>query len=161
LKRIVIINKKALQTISQCVFEANNNFETGGVLIGYGFYKVYFVLASTTPSSNKNSSKISFLLDGAEHTRKANDIISSFKCSPNVLGVWHTHICDGHKFSERDKISNRILAKSLGGALAMLITQTGQNLMYSASYISTMGVEQDCVIKFQNNTRMEKKHVKR
>lgn len=156
MKRQVIITKKALHRISQCVLEADNNFETGGVLIGYRLGQIYFVVASTTSNTGENSSRVSFLLDGVKHTQKANEIVKSgFMWPPSLLGVWHSHICDGHSFSRQDKISNTVLAKSFDGILSMLITQSARTILFSASYISTKGIAEDCTIRFQKGVGLE------
>ncbi len=159
MKRQVIITKNAFHTIKQCLLKADNNYETGGVLIGYHLWRMYFVVAITTPNTNSNSSMVSFLLDGAEHTRKVNDVImtSGFMCPPSVLGIWHSHICDGHSFSQQDKASNMTLAKSFGGVLSMLVTQSARAILFSVSHISITGIEEDCVIKFQTKAGMEVK----
>ncbi len=151
LKRQVVITGKAFHTISQYVHEAANNYETGGVLIGYSLGRIYFVLAVTTSNSTENSSKVSFTLDGVEHTKKVNEIVmaSGFLFSPSVLGIWHSHIFDGHRFSSQDRISNMVIAKSLGGALSMLVTQSTHGILFSVVHISIAGDEEDCAIKFQ------------
>ncbi len=157
MKRRVIITKKAFHTIRQCVLEADDNYETGGVLIGYNLWRMYLVVAITMPNTNSNTSRVSFLLDGAEHTRKVNDIVSGFRFSPAMLGIWHSHICDGHKFSKQDRLSNRILAKSLGGALSMLVTNSTHTIVCSISHISPTGIEEDCVVMVRTKAEMEVK----
>ena len=144
LKRQISITKQASHSIEQCVLEANDNYEVGGVLLGYNWGRIYFIVAVTTPNKNENSSRVSFLLDGIEHSRKVSDIMSSFACPPSVLGIWHSHICDGLRFSEQDKTSNKILAKSLGGALSMLVIDHANVVAFSTYYISTTGVETRC-----------------
>lgn len=157
MKPQVIITKKVFRTIRQCVLEADNNYETGGVLIGYHLWRMYLVVAITTPSTNSNSSRVSFFLDGMEHTQKVNDIISGFRCSASALGIWHSHICDGHKFSKQDTLSNRMLAKTLGGALSMLVTKSTHSIELSISHISTTGTEEDCAVRVRAKAEMEGK----
>ena len=162
LKKQVIITKKALHIISRCVREADNNFETGGVLIGCHLGEKIFVVAATTPNTGENRSKVSFLLNGENHTQKANEIVKSKRVwSPSVLGVWHSHICDGHSFSQQDKMSNMALAKSFDGALSMLVTQSAHTVLFSASYISAEGIAEDCVIRFQKISGLEVKAYER
>lgn len=136
------------------MLEADNNFEIGGVLVGYRFWKFNFVVAATVSDAGENGSKVFFLLDGVEHTEKVNEIAESgFIWPPSVLGIWHSHICDGHNFSQQDKISNRVFAKTFGGALSMLVTQQAQTVLFSISYISDAGVEKDCTINLQNKAK--------
>lgn len=163
MKRQVLINRKAIQAIYECVTKADNNYETGGVLIGHNVGRIYFVVAATTPVSNTNSSKVSFVLDGVEHTQKVNDVImtSVHMRTPSVLGIWHSHICDGHNFSQQDKASNMVLAKSFDGALSMLVTKSAHTVLLSTSHISAIGIEEDCTIKFQANAGMEVKTYER
>lgn len=151
MKRYVFIQKRVSNTIRCCISKADNNYETGGVLIGYKLGLLYIIVEATSTNSVSNNSNVSFLLDGAEHTRKFNDITAGIKCSPSALGVWHSHICDGHNFSEQDKISNRILAKSLGGALSMLVSKPGHSVLFSISHISAVGNEEDCVINLKRS----------
>lgn len=159
----VFVAEKAIQAIRQCMTKADNNYETGGVLIGYKLGRIYFVVAVTTTDNNVNSSKVSFVLDGVEHTRKVNDIIMTFDHAraPSVLGIWHSHICDGHGFSRQDKVSNMALAKLFGGALSMLVTKSANTILLSASYISETGIEKNCTIKFQPKAGTEVKTYER
>ena len=131
--------------------------------MGYNLGRIYFIVAVTTPDNNINSSKVSFVLDGVEHTRKVNDVImtSGYMCTPSVLGIWHSHICDGHNFSRQDRVSNMALAKLFGGALSMLVTKSSYTILFSASYISATGIEEDCTIKFQPKVGMEVKAYER
>lgn len=159
----VFITGNVIRAIQKCMTKADNNYETGGVLIGHNLGRIYFVVAVTTPDSNTNSSKVSFVLDGVEHTRKANDVImtSGHVRVPSVLGIWHSHICDGHNFSQQDKVSNMALAKSFGGALSMLVTKSAHTILFSISHISATGIEEDCAIKFQATAGMEVKAYER
>ena len=162
MKRQVTITKKALHIISQALLEADDNFETGGILIGYRIGKKYFIASSTTPNAGQNHSKVSFLLDGEDHTQKVNEIVKSkLVWPPSVLGVWHSHICDGHSFSQQDKMSNMALAKSFDGVLSMLVTQSAHTVLFSASYISAEGIAEDCVIRFQKMSGLEVKAYER
>lgn len=159
----VFITGKVIRVIQECVTKADNNYETGGILMGYNLGRIYFIVAVTTPDNNINSSKVSFVLDGVEHTRKVNDVImtSSHMCTPSVLGIWHSHICDGHNFSQQDKVSNMTLAKSLGSVLSMLVTKSAHTILFSISHISAIGIEEDCAIKFQAKAGMEVKSYER
>ena len=154
LKRQVYLTRKASYTISQCVLDADNKYEVGGILMGYNIGWLYLVVAATLPNSDSNSTRTSFLLDGAEHTRKVADITSGFIYSPSVFGIWHSHICDGHNFSEQDKVSNIILAKTLNGALSVLVTKPARTVLFSSSYISATGNEEDCNVRLQAKSEL-------
>ena len=155
LKCHVLITKKASDTIKRCMYDADNDYEVGGVLIGYKIGRVYLVVAATFSTKDKNSSRASFVLDGAEHTGKIDEIVSGYMCSPSVLGIWHSHICDGHNFSEQDKASHKILVKLLGGTLSMLVTKPAESILLSVSHISMVGIEEDCILKIQAKNGME------
>lgn len=120
--RRVLVSGKAYRKISACVTRAGRSYETGGVLMGYKVLDTYYIVDVTTPALTKNRSMISFVLDGSEHTRKSAKIISKYLIKPQVLGIWHSHICDIDRFSEQDRRSNTILARSLGEALSMIVT---------------------------------------
>lgn len=144
LKFHVIITRKASCTIRECVLEAGNRYETGGILIGYHFGWVYLIAAVTVSDASDKNSRVSFVLDGAEHTQKANDIISGFRHLPTVLGIWHSHICDGPRFSAQDVESNKLLAELLGGALSMLVTSHMHAAIFSTYHISATGAVAGC-----------------
>ena len=147
-KRRVIIGREAFNKIRQSVVFADNKYETGGVLIGYALWKWYFVVEVTT-SDVHIKSKVSFFLDGNEHTQKVNEIISTSKYQPSVLGIWHSHICDGHSFSKQDMISNKVFAKSFGGMLSMLVTKPEKDIVFSTKYISSIGIAERCITKIR------------
>ena len=146
MKRCVIVSKKAFRIIKDSVFRTDNQYETGGVLIGYQLWRLYLVVAATTSKETNKSTMISFVLDGAEHTRQADDMIRKFKNAPAVLGIWHNHICDGLTFSKQDQISNKLFAEAFDGALSMLVAQRSNRVSLSVAYISAVGTHADCSI---------------
>ncbi len=120
------------------MIRAGKSYESGGVLIGYKVFDTYYIVDATTPDLTKNSSMVSFVLDGPEHTRKATRIISKYLVKPEVLGVWHSHICDFDNFSEQDRQSNTILARALGEALSMIVTlQTDKHKVKMTTFLVT------------------------
>lgn len=151
MKRQVFITRKVSYNISQCVLNADNKYEVGGILMGYNLGRLHLIVAATLPDSNINSSRTSFLLAGAEHTRKISDIVSGYIYSPSVVGIWHSHICDGHIFSKQDRVSNQIFAKSLCGTLSMLVSKPNQTVLFSIFHITAVGEEESCVMNFKRN----------
>lgn len=146
MKRRVFVAPEAFQTIRESVLKTDNNYETGGVLIGYRLAHLYFVVAVTNANTAEKSTKTSFVLDSAEHTQQANEIIARFRKAPAALGIWHSHICDGHNFSRQDKLSNKRFAKTFGGALSMLVTHHNKTVTFSIAHISKTGSHTDCAI---------------
>ena len=150
-----IITRRASHAILECVLQAESQHETGGVLIGYRLGRIYLVAAATVSDPGSRDSRVSFVLDGAEHTQKVKDILAGYKLRPATLGIWHSHICDGHSFSAQDVDSNRILAKRFGGILSMLVTEREHIVTVSICCISAAGVEAACKTTVCSKFKME------
>ena len=142
----VVLSKKAYRQIRNGVTNARNDFEVGGVLVGYKMFKRYHVIAVTTSAKTAEKSKVSFTLDGDWHTARALELMEAFRPKPSILGIWHSHICDGDTFSEQDRQSNMQLAISFNGVLSMIAMMTipFQDLGITAYYISPKGKESLC-----------------
>ncbi|MCB7320855.1 Mov34/MPN/PAD-1 family protein [Lacrimispora sp. 210928-DFI.3.58] len=144
----VILSNKAYCQIRDSVTNAKNDFEVGGVLMGYKIFKHYFVVAVTVPTETAEKSKVSFTLDGDWHTARALELMQTFQRKPSILGIWHSHICDGDTFSEQDRQSNMQLAISFNGVLSMIVMMTMplQDLSMTAYFISPNGKERLCQV---------------
>ena len=140
----IVVSSKAFLNIQTCVTVAESTYETGGTLIGYKFCNTFFVVAITSQEEYETRSKVSFTLNGSEHTQKSSQIISQFKFKPLVLGVWHSHICDGACFSELDRMSNKSFAEIFNGALSMLAVMQDNRVILTTSFISASGKEHFC-----------------
>lgn len=139
---MVIVSKDAYHQIKSSVINASGSYEVGGVLIGCKFLNFYFIKSVTVPLYTAEKSKVSFTLDGEAHTLAAQKIIERNKGKLFVLGIWHSHICDGDRFSEQDRKSNRELAASLGGAVSMLAVMSENNVRLTSYFINKSGREQ-------------------
>lgn len=137
----IVVSSKAFLNIQTCVTVAENTYETGGILIGYKLCNTFFVVTSTSQEESEARSKVTFTLNGNEHTQKASQIISQFKFKPLVLGVWHSHICDGACFSELDRISNKSFAEFFNGALSMLAVMQDDKISLTTHFISASGID--------------------
>ena len=150
----VVLSNKAYCQIRDCVTNAENNFEVGGILLGYKKFKRYSVVAVTSPTETAEKSKVSFILDGDQHTALAFEIMRTFRRKPSIIGVWHSHICEGATFSEQDRQSNMQLATSFHGVLSMIavLAISLQDLRITAYYISPKGKESLCQIVLDDKT---------
>lgn len=144
----VVLSKKAYCQIRDSVTTAKNDFEVGGVLLGYKMFKRYSIVAVTIPTETAEKSKVSFTLDGDWHTDRALELMQMFRHKPSILGIWHSHICDGDTFSEQDRRSNKQLAISFNGVLSMIVmlTMPLQDLSMTAYFISPNGKERLCQV---------------
>ncbi len=144
----VVLSKKAYCQIRDSVTTAKNDFEVGGVLLGYKMFKRYSIVAVTVPTETAEKSKVSFTLDGNWHTARALELMQTFQRKPSILGIWHSHICDGDTFSEQDRRSNKQLAISFNGVLSMIVmlTMPLQDLSMTAYFISPNGKERICQV---------------
>lgn len=142
----VILSKKAYCQIRDSVIDAKNDFEVGGVLLGYKVFRHYSVVAATVPTEIAEKSKVSFTLDGDWHTARARELIKEFRHEPSILGIWHSHICDADTFSGQDRASNKQLATSFNGVLSMIVmlAMPIQDLRMTAYYIFPDGRENLC-----------------
>lgn len=143
----VILSRKAYSQIKYHLINAKNDYETGGILIGYKIGQVYFVIAVTAPNKIVDKSNISFVLEGKQHTKQVLKIMRrSLWYKPSILGVWHSHICDDVVFSEQDRISNQECAKFFNGALSMItkLPVSSQELKLNTYFITNKGCELHC-----------------
>lgn len=143
----VVLSKKAYGQIEDSMIAAKNDFEVGGVLLGYRIFGCCFVAAATVPAETSARSRVSFILDGDWHTACAADLMRSLRRKLRILGIWHSHICAGAVFSEQDRQSNTQFAASCNGALSMLVQLTPLREVRMTVYdISADGRERLCRI---------------
>lgn len=121
-------------------------YEVGGILLGYQILQRCYVVAVTFPTETGEKSKVSFVLDGEQHTAHISEIMQKFCYAPSVLGVWHSHICDIPVFSEQDRDSNKQLAVALDGTLSTIATLSMpmQQLNLTTYFVTAKGKEYLC-----------------
>lgn len=149
----VVMSRKVYNQIKDSVVNANNDYEVGGVLLGYKkSFGCYYIAATTIATEIAEKSKISFTLNGDWHTTRALELMQAFRRKPSILGIWHSHICGSGVFSEQDRRSNEQLAISFNGALSMLVMMSTplQNLSLTAYFITPWGKEKPFRVEIIN-----------
>lgn len=143
----VILSRKAYCQIKYYLINAKNDYEIGGILVGYKIGQLYWIIAVTAPNKIVDKSRISFVLEGKQHTKQVLKIMQKFRWyKPFILGVWHSHICDDVVFSEQDRLSNQEFAKFLNGTLSMItiLSVSSLKLKLNTYFITGKGDELHC-----------------
>jgi len=91
-------------------------------LLGYSLSRIVFITDMTTSPETDECSNISFVLDGPFHEKQAARVRGSYVHPPDILGVWHSHVCDIGRFSKEDRLANARLAEVLNGTFSMIVT---------------------------------------
>lgn len=127
--------------IQRHIYHTNFQYETGGLLLGHKFLRTYYVIACTFPNCCRNvqATKMTFVLDGREHTEKMNQIQNKCVIPLRLLGVWHSHTTQDDLLSAQDKKSSRALAKKNGQVISMIITKQKQGTIKITSYCILKG----------------------
>ena len=134
----------AYSQITSAIIEANNDYEVGGVVLGRKMFGGYIITALTFPEKTQEQTINSFLLDGCYHMHKANSLVDEFWLAPEIIGIWHSHICDGPIFSKQDKISNRVFSQIYNGAVSVLVTMREGEVKVVSYYVKPNGTDQLC-----------------
>ena len=150
-------SQKVLSQIQHSLAEANRDFEVGGLLLGYHLQNCFSVVAATVSSPCPSDSAVSFTLDGPFHTKQALKLLHQFQNKPELLGVWHSHLCDAAVFSEQDRQSNRHLAADFDGILSVIVVPLPQQHIHlNAYYIYPNGEEAVCDVVVAEAKNFEK-----
>lgn len=133
----VIVTKTAYTKLLNHVFATNFQYETGGILLGYSFLKIFYVTAFTFPCHFQNATKTTFILNGKEHMEEMERVRKGFRFRPKLIGVWHSHTTDDTFLSLQDQESNNVLVNQFGKILSLIITQKAvDGIQLTAYYIS-------------------------
>lgn len=143
MKRVLFL-QQAYRKMKNAVTAADNLCEVGGVLLGYKLLGHYLAVAATIPENTHGQTMTSFTLDGEYHAREAESLSERFWFSPKVIGVWHSHICDGTVFSEQDKISNKQFSQIYNGILSILVTMRNKDFTWASYHIESDGTSHLC-----------------
>lgn len=157
MKKVVVL-PQAYHKIFNAVTAANGRCEVGGVLVGHKLPGCYILVAATTPPNTQGQSLTEFVLNGAYHTKEAETLIRRFLFRPRVIGIWHSHICDGAVFSEQDKISNRRFSQLYDGAISVLVTMEKEGLVWGGYYVAPDGSShlcRDLIIQDKRRRKMD------
>lgn len=121
-------------------------YETGGVLLGYRFLRMFYIIGITFPRHPEGASKATFILNGKEHTEDAKKIMGRFIPNLRIIGIWHSHTTKDDSFSLQDRETNRLFAEKIGRMLSVIVTQEPgtDNIRLIPYYISEKGKEFLC-----------------
>lgn len=146
-KSKVVIAKHAYERLRKHVYATGFRYETGGVLIGYRWCQKFYVVAFTFPRPfrNADATKMTFVLNGEEHTEEMERIKSKYILQPKLIGVWHSHTTEDDSFSLQDRMSNNLLVSQIGEMLSIIVMQRKRNgIQLIPYYISEENQEVLC-----------------
>lgn len=145
--RKVVFCETAFRLLVNCVVNAANKYEVGGLLLGTGKGRMYRIMAVTVPEKGA-ADLTSFTLDSVTHIRQAQARMVELPTNTRILGVWHSHICDGLRFSAQDRKSNQQLATILGETLSVLcvLSDISAEPKIATYHVSAAGEERRCRI---------------
>ena len=117
----VVLSKRAYLSMLAEVYERVET-ETGGILLGHREGDTWYVLESVEPGPKSIFTPTYFEYDDAYVTYRANKIRRLYKCSIQLLGLWHRHPSLMKVFSSTDDGTNKKYADLLGGAISGIVT---------------------------------------
>lgn len=145
----VIVKKTAYTKLLNHVYATDFQYETGGILLGYSFFQIFYVTIFTFPRHSTNATKMTFVLNGEEHMEEMERVRKGFGFHPKLIGVWHSHTTDDISLSFQDKESNEVLVSRFGKILSLIITQKAvDEIRLTAYYISGKGTIHLCKCKY-------------
>ena len=126
MSRTVFLSPRAFKEIKFCIAEAEDQYEVGGLLIGY---KIGLdVIVIRTVKADGCNSRFSVEIGGEKQSKCARRIIESYwPLKPKLIGVWHYHIYNNRHFSKKDIESTKLVSKILRGAVSILATKDEKN----------------------------------
>ena len=117
----VIISQKAYLSILAEVYERVET-ETGGILLGHREGDTWYVLESVEPGMKSIFTPTYFEYDDEYVNYRANKIRRLYKCSIELLGLWHRHPSLMKTFSSTDDETNKTYSDQLNGAISGIVT---------------------------------------
>lgn len=135
--------------LKNSVRTVNNEYEIGGVLLGYTVLGYQIIVAATVQCDMAEKSRVSFVLDGDWHTRRVSELMQQFPIRPAISGIWHSHICDDAVFSAQDRRANTEFAATFGGVISMIATMPppAREFRLTAYAVSPGGKERRCKLR--------------
>lgn len=132
----VFIKRDVYDRLRKHVCSTDFEYETGGILLGYKWSKTFGIIACTFPYYNGNvqATKMSFTLNGEEHTKEMEKIREKYIFCPELIGVWHSHTTKDDSLSVQDRKSNGILVRQIGEMLSIIITPTASKTIQLTTY---------------------------
>ena len=119
----IIISKMAYRQLLNHVHANGFQYETGGVLLGYRFLWIFYIIGITFPRHFESATRTTFILNGEEHSEDAEKIMARFIPHLQLIGIWHSHTTPDNTFSLQDKETNKYLAGQIGRLISVIVTQ--------------------------------------
>ena len=120
MKRVILSQRAYLSMLAE-VYERVET-ETGGIFLGHRDGDTWYVLESIEPGPKSVFTPTYFEYDDAYVTYRANKIQRLYKCSIDLLGLWHRHPSLMKTFSSTDDGTNKTYSDMLGGAISGIVT---------------------------------------
>lgn len=117
----VIFSQRAYLSMLAEVYERVET-ETGGILLGHRDGDTWYVLESVEPGPKSIFTPTYFEYDDGYVTYRANKLRRLYKCSIDLLGLWHRHPSLMKTFSSTDDGTNKIYSDMLNGAISGIVT---------------------------------------
>lgn len=117
----VIISQRAYLSMLAEVYERVET-ETGGIFLGHRDGDTWYVLESIEPGPESIFTPTYFEYDDTYVTYRANKVRRLYKCSVDLLGLWHRHPSLMKTFSSTDDETNKAYSDMLGGAISGIVT---------------------------------------
>lgn len=117
----VALSDRAYASILSEVLRNQEN-ETGGVLLGNAWRKLWFVVDTVDPGINVSHSAFDFVMDVDYVNRISSRVSQYYKYPLTILGFWHRHPKNMDYFSPTDEITIQAnLREASQGLLSMLV----------------------------------------
>lgn len=117
----VVLSQRAYNTILAETF-AYDGLETGGVLIGHIYRRIWYVTDAIPPGMNARHTRAHFHLDLDFVNFLADKVGDIYKYRPTILGIWHRHPGSMDVFSQEDFNTIHVNEQSSRfGILSMLV----------------------------------------
>lgn len=153
-KKVVYVTSKAHSKLKNAVNLTENEYETGGVLLGYKLLNRYYIIDVTAADEKECASRNCFYLDGNKHCSYVTETRKGYIIKPAVLGVWHSHTCEMNFFSFQDLETNKKIATLYNGALSMLLTTNMfEGYLLNVYHIDENHTQELCKVKFVGKKR--------
>lgn len=134
MKKIIFSQRAYLSMLAE-VYERMET-ETGGILLGHCEGDKWYVLESVEPGPKSIFTPTYFEYDEVYVTYRANKLQRLYKCSIELLGLWHRHPGLMKTFSATDNETNKIYSDMLGGAVSGIVT-LGNGFEITMYYVSS------------------------
>lgn len=152
----IIISPIVYKQLMNHVCSTDFQYETGGVLLGYRFLRIFYIIGITFPRHFEGATRTTFILNGEEHAEDAKKIVGRFMPNLQLIGIWHSHTTKDDSFSLQDREANKLFAGEIGRMLSVIVIQKSDtdNIRLIPYYISEKGEEFLCKHTIQGGKYM-------